>query len=116
LLAELLSHPQYVNAPAECLRTGLAASFGQGEPILRHSFNLDIFHRFQANDPTDDKASWIINLLYDLLQHHSPERPGRRAVVLKNIFRRDVFQQARVLCRAAVKEHDCVAAAAASAG
>jgi len=94
LLSDMLAHPQYVNAPADCVQAGLGGlSARNGE--VAHSFtDLTIFRRHNANDPTDEKARWIIDGLYELLQR-SPFRVNGLggAPVLKNIFRRDIYEK-----------------------
>jgi hypothetical protein len=62
---------------------------------------LIVFHRDEANDPTDAKAGWIIDQLYQMLDRKTGERRTyERAPVLKNIFRRDVYQRALALAQA----------------
>src|SRR5207248_5665635 len=96
LLCELLAHPQYVNAPMECLEPGLVGPFEFGDHHLRSPLDLTIFHRQQANEPSDEKAAWVINELYEMLEQNFQARGApRRAPVLKNIFRREIFQRAR---------------------
>jgi len=86
LLAEMLAQPHYVNAPIECLKRSFGAGFG----------GLNIFHRHNANDPTDDKAEWVVGRLYELMEEHVLKMPplGRTPIV-KNIFRRDIFERAK---------------------
>ena len=98
LLGQILSHPQYLNAPAECVEAGLPLPFEDSAASgLR---GLSIFSRYNANEPSDDKARWIIERLYELLQRDlfRPRSLGR-APVLKNIFRKDVFMRARGVLR-----------------
>jgi ABC-type nitrate/sulfonate/bicarbonate transport system substrate-binding protein len=98
LLADLLAHPLYVNAPAECLEAGLAGTAVRGEQAEPHSTGLSIFHRHNANEPGDGKARWLIDQLYDLLRHSVFKHPNLdRTPVLKNIFRRDIFERAKAL-------------------
>ena len=92
MLSDILAHPQYVNAPADCVHAGLVG------PLTRngaHSFtDLTVFHRHNANDPTDEKARWIMDGLYELLQKSPFKMNGLGgAPVLKNIFRRDIFEK-----------------------
>jgi hypothetical protein len=62
--------------------------------------DLTIFHRHNANDPTDDKAAWLIEQLYELLKESPFNRPaGNHAPVLKNVFRRDLFERAEGIVR-----------------
>ncbi|HLH52605.1 MAG TPA: CmpA/NrtA family ABC transporter substrate-binding protein [Verrucomicrobiae bacterium] len=96
LLGEMLSHPHYVNAPAECVRAGLSGP-AAGEAPGRVLQGLSIFNRFNANEPSDDKARWIVERLYELLQQEffKARNPGRTPV-LKNVFRRDIFDRAKL--------------------
>lgn len=94
-LSELLAHPQYVNAPIECVQAGLAGPFDLGERRLQDSSGLTTFYHHQANEPTDDKARWIMEGLYELLQPTLFKNKALgHAPVLKNIFRRDTFERA----------------------
>ena len=89
-LSDILAHPQYVNAPADCVHTGLAGPFA-GAPSFT---DLTVFHRHNANDPTDERAMWIMDGLYELLQKSPFKMNGLGgAPVLKNIFRRDIFEK-----------------------
>jgi two-component system, oxyanion-binding sensor len=97
LLSELLAHPDYVNAPADCVRAGLSGPITQDSQVAHSLSDLTIFHRHNANDPTDEKAMWIMDGLYELTQR-SPFRtiPPGRTPVLKNIFRRDIFERVKI--------------------
>jgi len=96
LLAEMLAHPQYVNAPAECGRAGLPRPLSSLEPQPDGLQGLSIFHRYNANEPSDDKARWIIERLYELLNQDvfRARNPGRTPV-LKNVFRKDIFERGK---------------------
>jgi ABC-type nitrate/sulfonate/bicarbonate transport system substrate-binding protein len=98
LLCALLSQPHYVNAPIECLEPGLVGPFEFGDHQVRNPLELTIFNRHQANEPSDEKAAWVISHLYELLEQNlQAQGASRRAPVLKNIFRREIFQRARDL-------------------
>lgn len=100
LLCDLLSHRQYVNAPPGDLKAGLVGPFQLREGDFGNARDLAIFHQHEANSPTDQKAAWIIDHLYQLLTARSPQgRPYERAPILKNIFRLDTFGRARMLVR-----------------
>lgn len=96
LLSEMLADPQFVNAPAECIRTGMASS-GISAPNPPGSLHgLSIFHRYNANEPSDSKAAWIIEQLYNLLQQDLFKPKNlQRTPVLKNVFRKDIFERAK---------------------
>ena len=58
LISEMLAQPQYVNAPTDCLKNIVGV-----EDLDRHaseSAPLNIFYKYNANDPTDDKAAWVL--------------------------------------------------------
>lgn len=94
MLSEMLSHPHYLNAPADCIKAGLVGPFQHGESWLKMPPDLTIFHRHNANEPTDDKALWIMDGLYELLNDDAFKARNRgRTPVLKNVFRRDIFHQ-----------------------
>src|SRR5579859_3919366 len=96
LLSEILAHPQYVNAPIDCVRAGLVGPFQVGERLLPNVNDLTTFHDHDANEPTDEKARWIMDGLYELLQQTLFKNKALgHAPVLKNIFRRDIFERAR---------------------
>lgn len=98
LLGELLSHSQYVNAPSECVQAGLPRAFGATGIPGEASSGTSIFSRYNANEPGDDKALWIIERLYELFHVDSFRMKTRgRAPVLKNIFRKDIFERARTV-------------------
>jgi ABC-type nitrate/sulfonate/bicarbonate transport system substrate-binding protein len=95
MLSEMLAQSKYVNAPAECLNAGLVGPFKSGADG-RGIFDLNIFHGQGANEPTDEKAAWMIDHLYRLLEKNlEAYGPLRRAPVLQNPFRREIFEKAR---------------------
>ncbi len=91
-LGELLAHPQYVNAPVECFQppecpTGAPRS-GRQLPAC------SVFARDNANDPTDEKARWLMQGLYEMLEKNPfLTRDTGRTPVLKNVFPRDIFER-----------------------
>jgi ABC-type nitrate/sulfonate/bicarbonate transport system substrate-binding protein len=97
-LSEMLAHPEYVNAPAECVWAGLAGLLPcQGNGSANQQ-SATIFYRHNANEPSDVKAAWIMEQLQDLLKT-GPYRGQllNRTPVLKNVFRRDIFERAKSL-------------------
>ena len=96
LLGEMLAHAHYVNAPAECVRAGLARPISSLASEPQRLQGMCIFHRYNANEPSDDKARWIIERLYELLNQDifRAKNPGRTPV-LKNVFRKDIFERGR---------------------
>jgi ABC-type nitrate/sulfonate/bicarbonate transport system substrate-binding protein len=98
LLSELLAHPHYVNAPAECLHAGLVGPFHFDGHRSEPYHDLNIFHQHGANEPTEAKAAWVMDRLYELLELESGKIAHyQRTPVLKNVFRPDIFERAKVL-------------------
>jgi two-component system, oxyanion-binding sensor len=97
LISEILAQPQYVNAPTDCLKNILGVEDLADRPES-DAAPLNIFYKYNANDPTDDKATWVLGHLYEMIEQRAlPLPPSGRAPVLKNIFRRDIFQRAKAM-------------------
>jgi ABC-type nitrate/sulfonate/bicarbonate transport system substrate-binding protein len=97
-LSDMLAKPHYVNAPGECLEAGLAGPFDSAGRRLESPIDLTLFHRRHANEPTDEKAAWVMSHLYEAMENNSFHRPPQsRAPVLTNVFRRDIFDRVRGL-------------------
>ncbi len=99
LLSETLAHPQYLNAPAECVEAGLPGK-EEPEPAADTQKPGDqmIFYRDKANEPGDNKALWLIELLSLLLQQRGVKADYLgRTPVLSNVFRRDIYERAKAL-------------------
>jgi ABC-type nitrate/sulfonate/bicarbonate transport system substrate-binding protein len=95
LVSEMLAQPQYVNAPTDCLKNILGVEEIDRRPEPETA-PLNIFFKYNANDPTDDKATWVLGHLYEMIEQRALPLPSSsRAPVLKNVFRRDIFQRAR---------------------
>jgi len=96
VLCDMLASPAYVNAPAESLQAGLLGPFVRGGQPVEDPLGLTIFHNHSANEPTDDKARWLMDQLYGLLKSSVfKSRNFEHAPVLKNVFRRDIFHRAK---------------------
>lgn len=95
LISEMLAQPQYVNAPTDCLKNILGVQELENQPEPE-TVPLHIFYNYNANDPTDDKAMWVLGHLYEMIEQRALPLPATgRTPVLKNVFRRDIFQRAR---------------------
>ena len=90
-LPALLSQPQFVNAPAECLEPGLVGPCGPEKSGVHSLHGLNIFHRAGANEPTAARAHWITGRLYNFLRWRT-RPPG-----LENVFRHDIYRRAKKL-------------------
>ena len=97
LISEMLAQPQYVNAPTDCLKNIVGAEETEVRSELQTA-PLHIFYKYNANDPTDDKATWVLGHLYEMIEQRALPVPSTgRTPVLKNVFRRDIFQRARAV-------------------
>ena len=94
-LCELLAQAQYVNAPIECLQSGLLGPCDPEESGLHSLHGLNIFQRYRANDPTAGRAAWITGQLHRFF------RWKKKPEAFEGIFRRDVFHRARRLVKPA---------------
>ena len=94
-LAEMLAQPHYVNAPPETLEAGIPCASSSAAKSLP---GQNIYNRFNANDPTNEKAAWVMERLYEALEPNLFKRNNhQRTPVLKNVFRRDIFERASAL-------------------
>jgi ABC-type nitrate/sulfonate/bicarbonate transport system substrate-binding protein len=93
-LAEILSQSGYVNAPYSCLAAGLLGTFSFG--YERDGVGPEIqFNRDNVNKPTDENARWLMQEVYEALNLDDSQRNSRdRPPILKNVFRRDIFERA----------------------
>jgi ABC-type nitrate/sulfonate/bicarbonate transport system substrate-binding protein len=97
-LGGVLAHPQYVNAPLDCLETGFTGPVSDAKGVRRSALDLNIFSRHHANEPSDEQAAWLIQRLYEVLDQSAFARQNLpRTPMLKNIFRKDIFERARLL-------------------
>jgi ABC-type nitrate/sulfonate/bicarbonate transport system substrate-binding protein len=87
-----LAQPAYVNVPAAALRSGFGAEFDFGHGEVRHVPNFNVFHRHNANEPSADKAAWVLQRLCA----GGPDADSRaiNASLGRRVFRADVFERA----------------------
>jgi two-component system, oxyanion-binding sensor len=104
LLSEMLSQRKYVNAPIACLKHGLTGEMHGADAVLPGSSGMNIFHRYHANDPSDAKANWLVERLYELLDESILQGPFKRTPVIRNVFRRDIYERARALVQDQTRE------------
>jgi ABC-type nitrate/sulfonate/bicarbonate transport system substrate-binding protein len=90
-----IAQPKYVNADAESVRCSLSGVFNFGHGRAARLPDFYIFARGDANEPTTDKAAWVLRNLRaaGLLK----TRPLPQADAAAHVFRPDIFQRAKVL-------------------
>ena len=87
-----LAQPAHVNVPAAALRRGFGAEFDFGHGKMRHIQNFSVFHRHNANEPSDDKAAWVLDRLR--ASRLCPNPQALTAALGQQIFRADIFDRA----------------------
>ena len=89
---ETLAQPDYVNAPVQALRMSLGGTFDFGNGRVEKMQDFHVFARGNANEPSADKALWVIeNLHASRLLADPGTVPAERA---GEWFRPDIYQQA----------------------
>ena len=88
-LCEILAQPEYVNAPIDCLRSGLMGPFDPEEREVHSLRGLNIFQSYRANDPTASRAAWVTGQLHRFFRWKA------KPAGFDDIFRRDIYQRAR---------------------
>jgi hypothetical protein len=73
----------------------LIGPFESGGRATPNPADFTIFHRRKANEPSNEKAGWIIGHLQGFLEQNAFQRkPMAPVPVLPNVFRRDIFERA----------------------
>jgi hypothetical protein len=91
-LISTLSRPEYVGVSAAALRSGITGEFDFGHGVTRIVRDFTVFHRDHANEPSGDKAAWVLQrmrasgLCKESAELNFPL--GRR------VFRADLFEKA----------------------
>lgn len=92
LMIEVLARPEYVGATPEALRCGVTGQFDFGSGSARTIADFNVFHRQDANEPSGDKAAWILQRMRASGLCKNPNdfdfALGRR------VFRADLFEEA----------------------
>lgn len=91
-IISVLARPEFVNVPEDVLRSGLSGPFGFTKKEARSISDFCIFHRHDANEPSADKAGWVMR---NLRSSGACKDPAvLNAALGRRIFRPDIFTQA----------------------
>lgn len=93
LVSRILAQPQYVNAPLSCLNSGMTGPFSPGHGRADPLHDFVIFSRYKANEPSPDKAEWIVSHLQKMKAITDPAVLQKPAIT--DSFRPDIFLEAR---------------------
>jgi ABC-type nitrate/sulfonate/bicarbonate transport system substrate-binding protein len=89
---ETIAQPEFVNAPAKAVRMSLGGKFDCGNARAGKAGGQHIFHSEDANDPSPDKARWVIE---NLVRSGTVPDPALIAPdAAERCFRSDIFHQA----------------------
>ncbi len=94
-LVNILSRPAYLNVPAQNLRQSLASTFDCGYGRTRSSGDFLVFHQHGANEPSMDKAAWVINHIIHSGMATQPD--GIVRSMAAKVFRQDIYEECRGL-------------------
>jgi ABC-type nitrate/sulfonate/bicarbonate transport system substrate-binding protein len=91
---EVLSRPHYIGVSPESLRCGITGRYDFGDGTVRKVSDFNVFHCYDANEPSGDKAAWVINRMRAAgiaLDATLDFKMARR------VFRADLFARAKAL-------------------
>jgi hypothetical protein len=95
---ETLSQKQYLDISADALRPGLTGDLDRGDGDFERSEDFTIFARKNTNEPSEDKAAWILNGLRDSNLCNDPAALNR--TLGQRVFSVEIFDEALRLCNA----------------
>jgi len=91
-LPVMLAARKYLDLPADIIARSLQGPFDRGGGRREAESNFIVFHRFRANEPTPEKALWMLECLAQAETLPLPEKQLRATAV--NVFRSDLFHAA----------------------
>jgi ABC-type nitrate/sulfonate/bicarbonate transport system substrate-binding protein len=91
-MASILARPEYVNAAPEALRRGFSGEFDCGHGCERTIRDFSVFHRYDANEPSGEKAAWVLQLIRASGQ--CPDPSVLNFALGRRVFRADIFDKA----------------------
>lgn len=92
-MVSLLSRSTYLNVPAQSLRQSLMTAFDCGYGKTKPIYDFHVFHRHSANEPSLDKAAWVINHIIHSGLATQPDGIVRGTAA--KVFRADLYEEAR---------------------
>jgi ABC-type nitrate/sulfonate/bicarbonate transport system substrate-binding protein len=91
-LVTVLAQPEYVGVSAEALRRGFEGRFDFGTGNARAVQDFTVFHRHDANEPSGEKAAWVLQLIR--AGGLCPEPSALNFALGRSVFRADLFEKA----------------------
>jgi ABC-type nitrate/sulfonate/bicarbonate transport system substrate-binding protein len=87
----ILSRPEYVGVSSEALRPGFEGRFDFGCGTTRSVPEFNVFYGREANEPSVEKAAWVIRRLHESGLCGGPQLNFSLG---KQVFRADIFEKA----------------------
>ena len=88
----MLSRPEYVNTSKDALRRSFSGDIDFGHDLARTVPDFCVFHGEGVNEPTAQKAGWVIQHLRD--RSLCKEATALTFVLGREAFRPDIFEKA----------------------
>jgi ABC-type nitrate/sulfonate/bicarbonate transport system substrate-binding protein len=94
-VVETLAQPEVINAPIQAVRMSLSGMFDYGHGRVEKTGGQHIFHAGGANEPTLEKAQWVVG---NLIHSGTVDDPSLVPPdIAQRCFRPDLFRQAMQL-------------------
>jgi ABC-type nitrate/sulfonate/bicarbonate transport system substrate-binding protein len=90
-----LARPEYAGVSEAALRHGIEGALDFGHGASRRVEDFCLFHRRDANEPSGDKAAWVLELVRT--SGLCPEPSALNFALARKVFRPDIFERARRL-------------------
>jgi ABC-type nitrate/sulfonate/bicarbonate transport system substrate-binding protein len=87
-----LARPQYVGVSESALRRGLSGEFDFGHGSTRRVQDFILFSGAGVNEPSADKAAWVLNHLRQAVPRFASATAG--AALGRRVFRDDLYAEA----------------------
>lgn len=89
-LPEILGQSCYLNQDPKIIKQSLSA-----DSTIMKSEDFHLFSRFGINEPTTERANWIVNQMR--LSNLIPDSFAKKDIRMEEIFRRDIYREAAAL-------------------
>lgn len=103
-IVSVLARPEFINVPADVLRCGLSGQFNYTRGEGRSISDFCIFHRHDANEPSADKAGWVMRNLRS--SGLCKDTSLLNAALGRKVFRPDIFSAAQQLQTTSTRDHE----------
>jgi len=88
----MLARPEFVGVPQAALRRGMNGEFDFGHGQVRRVSCFNVFYRHNANEPSDDKAAWVLRQMRE--SGLAKQAADLDMASVRRVFRADIFQKA----------------------